>query len=863
MMANEEYVIDVTVNANDHMSETLAQSQQHVTQYERGLEQLSEAARQTASELVRTQQYVSQFDQSLLTMGTVQQHTVQELSRVTEYFNKLDDAVRQAQQDIIKLNQTEVAPKLNDSLFLSEAELRNMVNLSSVKTASGGTVNASQLTASQLRTLYAKQTGQNILLAPTQPSAPSKWDTTIGALDKASSVINSVTSKGMEFSHRTFETVLRAKDLATAPIRGVMNMMTSYQAYMLGAMAVGVGAAAIAWPLKLADNLQQAQIAFTTMLGSARKAQQFMTQVQNFAIATPFSTADIVKNAQFMMALGFSAQQVIPTLTAVGDAASAMGGSADTIQRILLALGQMQAHGKVDAQDMLQLTSANIPAWQILADKMHLSVAQVQKLAQAGKMDAAPAVQAIIAGMEKLYGGQMQKNANATFSGLMSQITDTFKIDVVTKWGQGLEHSILPALAKLNDWLGRNQQTINQWGMALQQAGAQGAQWVVEKVTELAQSLDTLVNSAAWQNAPTFWDKMKVGWQDLVVVPFDSWWSGSGQQEVASIAGQVGGFFGSALHGMIMAAFGLATPSASTHTVSVDMTPGKIPSLYKHLDPADQQLYLQSFQKTVTMQGNTFADAGQTAGTAFFNAFAKAFNADELANKAIQAFKGAQPTFLGGNTHSWLGDSLVLGGEAYLLSKLWKSPVGGAVRWTGGKIFGGGGSEASTAADVAASTAAKNPSLWSRISSWIGGDTFAAGLTDAVPASLLALLTQKSVMEPLIKADANPAPNTGNNTYDYLSSIRGLGWLANLLGSKTLESTNKPAASSATKTASTTSVSVNLGGVTMPVTVTSGDPNQVLQIIRDNLQKIADEVMYEMGTQMARAHANMPVMTPG
>ncbi|HHW27523.1 MAG TPA: hypothetical protein GXX23_09385 [Firmicutes bacterium] len=46
------------------------------------------------------------------------------------------------------------------------------------------------------------------------------------------------------------------------------------------------------------------------------------------------------------MALGFEAQDVIPTLTAIGDAMAAMGKGTDGIDAVTLALGQMRMAGR-------------------------------------------------------------------------------------------------------------------------------------------------------------------------------------------------------------------------------------------------------------------------------------------------------------------------------------------------------------------------------------------------------------------------------------------------------------------------------------------------------------------------------------
>ena len=67
------------------------------------------------------------------------------------------------------------------------------------------------------------------------------------------------------------------------------------------------------------------------------------------------------------MAFGFKAEEIIPMLTNLGDAASGLGLGTEGVSRLAYALGQMQTSGKLNAQDMMQLTSAGISAWDMLA----------------------------------------------------------------------------------------------------------------------------------------------------------------------------------------------------------------------------------------------------------------------------------------------------------------------------------------------------------------------------------------------------------------------------------------------------------------------------------------------------------------
>ncbi len=174
--------------------------------------------------------------------------------------------------------------------------------------------------------------------------------------------------------------------------------------------------------------LQQNTIAFETMLGSATKAKSMLDDLQKFAAATPFEFPDLTTATKKMLAFGFSADQVMPMLKAVGDTAAGLGMSgAEGLDRIIIALGQMKAKSKVQAGEMLQLTEAGVPAWDILAKAMNMTTAQVMKLSEKGLIPADKAVQSLVDGMEERFPNMMNKQSQS-FDGLMSTLKDNLNI---------------------------------------------------------------------------------------------------------------------------------------------------------------------------------------------------------------------------------------------------------------------------------------------------------------------------------------------------------------------------------------------------------------------------------------------------
>lgn len=175
--------------------------------------------------------------------------------------------------------------------------------------------------------------------------------------------------------------------------------------------------------------IERATIGFTTMLGSAEKAQSFLDKMGKFAAGTPFEYPDLLDASQRLMAMGFTADEVLPTLKAIGDAMAGMGKGTNEINGVIYALGQMRMAGRVNAQDMMQLVNQGIPAWQILAEEMGKTTAEIRKMSEQGLIPADYAVNVLINGMEKRF-PNMMKNMENTWQGVTSTIKDIWRMTI-------------------------------------------------------------------------------------------------------------------------------------------------------------------------------------------------------------------------------------------------------------------------------------------------------------------------------------------------------------------------------------------------------------------------------------------------
>lgn len=246
--------------------------------------------------------------------------------------------------------------------------------------------------------------------------------------------LDSIDSKNVRRVGDDLETVSKQSKKATSGIKGfadkcnkMSGALSAIAAVQLGSVFTGMAGGILNMGIasvQAAAQMRQYEIAFQTMLKSAEAGTQMLRDLQQFAAETPFDVPGVVSAGQQLMAFGFKAEEIIPMLTNLGDAASGLGLGTEGVSRLAYALGQMQTSGKLNAQDMMQLTSAGISAWDMLAQAAGKTVAEMKDLCSKGAIDSKAAVQTIVAGMNEQFGGMMAKTSDEV-SGLLANIEET------------------------------------------------------------------------------------------------------------------------------------------------------------------------------------------------------------------------------------------------------------------------------------------------------------------------------------------------------------------------------------------------------------------------------------------------------
>lgn len=134
--------------------------------------------------------------------------------------------------------------------------------------------------------------------------------------------------------------------------------------------------------------------------------QEWFDKLNEWAIKMPMNTQGAIKAFQQMKAMGMD--PTIDTMTILSDTVSALGGGKDTLEGIARALGQMSTKGKVQLQEMYQLAERGVPVFEILAKYTNLTKEEIAEIGKYGA-EAKPVVEALLYGMQQMYGGQSEK----------------------------------------------------------------------------------------------------------------------------------------------------------------------------------------------------------------------------------------------------------------------------------------------------------------------------------------------------------------------------------------------------------------------------------------------------------------------
>ncbi|MGV4404969.1 tape measure protein [Ornithobacterium rhinotracheale] len=241
---------------------------------------------------------------------------------------------------------------------------------------------------------------------------------------------------------------------------GFKNLALSIGAYFSGRMLLGLTQEII----NVRGEFQKTEIALETMIGSSEKAKALLDDMVKLAAKTPFSLQDITEGTKQLLAFKVPADEVVDTLTRLGNIAA---GLSIPLGRIQLVFGQVRAKGKLMGDDLRQFTEAGIPMVAELAKKFGVAEKAIYEMVSAGKVGFNDVKDVLFA----------MTNEGGMFFNLME------------KQSQSLSGKI----SNLQDSITQMFNEIGEGNEGLLNTGIDGISYVVEHYKELLNILDSLV----------------------------------------------------------------------------------------------------------------------------------------------------------------------------------------------------------------------------------------------------------------------------------------------------------------------------------------------------------------------------------
>lgn len=253
--------------------------------------------------------------------------------------------------------------------------------------------------------------------------------------------------------------------------QGIMSRLQSVAGVAFAVNAVKSFAGSI---IETGSNIEQLNVAFSTMLGSKQAAVQMMADITKFAKETPFELTDVASSSKQLLAFGIEQQKVISTLRSLGDVAA---GVSAPIGDIAYLYGTINTQGRAMTMDINQFANRGIPIWKELETITGKSGLALRKYVEDGKVDFATIEKAFqnMSGVGGKFFNLMDAQSKTT-GGTISNLKDSLgqlandlfvtlqpAINAVVKSMMGFVQSMRSAI----EWAKENQAAIKAIGGAM------------------------------------------------------------------------------------------------------------------------------------------------------------------------------------------------------------------------------------------------------------------------------------------------------------------------------------------------------------------------------------------------------------
>lgn len=169
-------------------------------------------------------------------------------------------------------------------------------------------------------------------------------------------------------------------------------------------------------------ELERQTKSLEVLTGSLGNARNIIKELQDFGAVTPFTSSELIETAKRLKAFGFQTEEVVDVVKRLADVAGATGADLDGIAT---AFGQIQAKGRLQGEELLQLQERGVRLQDELQKMYGLTADEFRKALEGGRISADAvnlALQNITETGGKYAGGAIAQSE--TLSGKFSTLID-------------------------------------------------------------------------------------------------------------------------------------------------------------------------------------------------------------------------------------------------------------------------------------------------------------------------------------------------------------------------------------------------------------------------------------------------------
>lgn len=287
-------------------------------------------------------------------------------------------------------------------------------------------------------------------------------------------------TRGME---RGLHSVNRAVDKTVAGMKRVAGAAIKF-----GAAGLTAATGAVTFFVREFSKIEDAEAAFTPLLGGAKRAKELVDALNKTSATTPFQFENLADTAkQLLPVMNGDIENTIKTIRMLGDTA---GGNAQKLDSITRGFTKAMLKGKVDMESLNMIAEAGVPIFQDLADVMGTEVNEsLFKMISAGKVT----TQQLTLAFERMTGegGKFFKGmeiSSKTTSGVWSTMIDNISLAAAE-----IGSALAPAVKELLGEVTKVAQRVKEWakqnkGLILDRA--------IEFVRNLTQNTGAFIKEA-------------------------------------------------------------------------------------------------------------------------------------------------------------------------------------------------------------------------------------------------------------------------------------------------------------------------------------------------------------------------------